>query len=471
MLTQAENEFLTRIGPGTPCGELMRRYWHPIYPEAKLRENPVAKVKILCEELVLYRDRSGRLGLVGPRCPHRATHLQFGVPEEDGLRCCYHGWLFNEAGRCIQMPLEPPDSTFKDRIQIKAYPVQELGGLIWAYLGPQPAPLLPRWDLFVHSGGFRQIVAHRLPCNWLQVLENRGDHAHAVYLHGRLFQYALERQGKLTDDPLARYNATMAQQNERLQQGVYAMYRPVRNQFGFSNESRLSHEEAKETVNRNPILFPYLLTFTRNRQAIRNSYQLGVPVDDTTTWHFQYFCYDFPPEVEVPKQEYVPYAEVPLTDEKGNYYFDYVLSQDMVAWYGQGEITDRTQEHLATTDLSVIEHRRLLREQIERVLDGGEPINVFRDPAQNESIEMALYARPDAEQGGREFRNQASTASYYRSNFHKVSKGGWYYIDDDADRFCPDRELIIELYRKSEEAWEAKQAAANRAAEARFVET
>jgi hypothetical protein len=173
----------------------------------------------------------------------------------------------------------------------------------------------------------------------------------------------------------------------------------------------------------------------------------------------QYMCYDFPPEVDVPAQDHVPYVEVPLTDENGNYYFDYVLSQDMVAWYAQGEVTDRTQEHLATTDVSIIEHRRLLREQIEIVLDGGEPINVFRDPAANESIEMALYQRPDAERGHREFVNQSSGAGYYRSNFHKISKGGWPYIDDDADRFCPDRDLIIELYRKSEEAWEAKQAA------------
>ncbi|HTE85959.1 MAG TPA: Rieske 2Fe-2S domain-containing protein [Dehalococcoidia bacterium] len=464
MLTQEENEFLTRVGPGTPCGELMRRYWHPIFPDAKLRENPVQHVRILCEDLTLYRDRSGTLGLIGQRCPHRAVDLRFGIPEQEGLRCPYHGWLYNETGQCTEMPLEPPDSTFKDRIEMQSYPVQELGGLIWAYLGPRPVPLLPRWDLFVHARGFRQIVAHRLPCNWLQVLENRGDHAHAVYLHGRLFQYALEREGKLTDDPLARYNATMTQQYERLDQGVYTKYRPVRNQFGFANESRMSNDEEKETVNRNPVFFPYTLSFTRNRRSIRNSYQIGVPVDDTHTWHMQYMCYDFPPEVDVPDQDYVPYAEVPLTDEKGNYYFDYVLSQDMVAWYAQGETTDRTQEHLATTDVSVIEHRRLLREQIEIVLDGGEPINVFRDPFSNESLEMALYTRPGAERGSGEFANQSSAAGYYRSNFHKISKGGWPYIDDDADRFCPDRDLIIELYRRSEEAWEAKQAEASPAA-------
>ena len=457
MLSKEENELLTRVGPGTPCGELLRRYWHPVCAEAKLLENPVQKIRILCEDLVLYRDRGGRLGLIGDRCLHRAMHLQFGVPEEEGLRCCYHGWLYNAEGRCIQQPLEPPESNFKDKIQLKSYPVQQMGGLIWAYLGPEPVPLLPRWDLFVRPRGFRQIVSHWLPCNWLQVLENRGDHAHAVYLHGRLFQYALEREGKLTDDPKARYNATMKQQYERLENGVYTKYRPVRNRFGFSNESRQSDDEENETTNRNPILFPYLLTFSRERGAIRNSYQMGVPVDDTTTWHFQYMCYVFPPEVEVPDQEYVPYAEVPLTDAQGNYNFDYVLAQDMVAWYGQGESTDRSKEHLGTTDVSVIEHRRLLREQIEIVMDGGEPINVFRDPAENESLEMQLYAKTEGTRGDRENQTQMSTSGYYRSNFHKISKGGWPYIDDDADRFCPDRDLIIEMYRQSEEAWLAKE--------------
>ena len=458
MLSKEENELLTRVGPGTPCGELLRRYWHPIFPEARLRENPVQKVRILCEDLVLYRDRSGTLGLIGERCPHRATHLRFGIPEQEGLRCCYHGWLFNEQGRCIQQPLEPPDSTFKEKIQITAYPVQEMGGLIWAYLGPEPAPLLPRWDLYVRPDGFRQIVAHRLPCNWLQVMENRGDLGHAIYLHGRLFQYALEREGKLTDDPKARYNAQMAQQEELLRRGVYTKYRPVYNQFGFTKGTLISDqsEDARSwNIGSNPILFPYMLAFGPGSTGIRRTYQIGVPIDDTTTWHFQYFCYAFPPEVEVPKQEYVPYAEVPLTDEQGEYIMDYVLAQDMVAWYEQGEITDRTAEHLGVSDACVLAYRKLLREQIEIVLDGGEPINVFRDPATNDRLELNV---PGGKEEAPSIAGVGRAAAYYRSNFHKVSKGGWMYIDDDADRYCPDRDVLVDLYRKTEEVWEAAQA-------------
>jgi 5,5'-dehydrodivanillate O-demethylase len=114
----------------------MRRYWHPIAVATQLDTNPVRRVRILSEDLTLYRDRQGRLGLIGQRCPHRAVDLQFGIPEPEGLRCPYHGWMFDSTGQCIEQPLEPPDSTYKDRIRIAGYPVQELGGLIWAYPDP-----------------------------------------------------------------------------------------------------------------------------------------------------------------------------------------------------------------------------------------------------------------------------------------------------------------------------------------------
>ncbi|HZT08688.1 MAG TPA: Rieske 2Fe-2S domain-containing protein [Chloroflexota bacterium] len=459
-MLKEENELLTRVGPGTPCGNLMRRYWHPICAEAQLRENPVRPITILGEELVLFRDRSGQLGLIHNRCAHRAMHLMFGVPEEHGLRCCYHGWLYGHDGRILQTPLEPVESHIKDHVRLKAYPVQELGGLIWAYLGPEPAPLLPRWDLFVREGGFRQIVAHQLPCNWLQVMENRGDLGHAIYLHGRLHQYALERQGRLTDDPLARYNSAMRQQNDRLQRGVYTQYRPVYNEFGFTKGTRESGEPddvPSWVIGTNPILFPYLLGFGPGNMGIRQSYQLGVPIDDTHTWHMQYFCYTFPPGIEVPRQDLVPYVEVPLTDEKGDYTLDYVLAQDMVAWYAQGEITDRSVEHLGESDQCVVAYRKLLREQIDIVGKGGEPINVFRDPDMAERPEIRVPSRP----GYRPFvrPGEPSAAGFYRSNYHKISKGGWPYIDDDADRYCPDRDTIIELYRQTEEMLDRQEAA------------
>ena len=145
MLSREENELLTRVGPGSPCGELMRRYWHPIAATVQLEDNPVRTVRILGEDLVLFRDRSGNLGLLGPRCPHRAMHMAFGIPEEVGLRCPYHGWLFDGTGRCLEQPLAPPDSTFKDRVRTTAYKVQEMGGLVWPIWGRIQFPFCPGW--------------------------------------------------------------------------------------------------------------------------------------------------------------------------------------------------------------------------------------------------------------------------------------------------------------------------------------
>jgi 5,5'-dehydrodivanillate O-demethylase len=209
-------------------------------------------------------------------------------------------------------------------------------------------------------------------------------------------------------------------------------------------------------IGANPVLFPYLLGFGPGRIGMRQSYQLGVPIDDTHTWHMQYFCYTFPPEIEVPRQEFVPYVEVPLTDDKGDYTLDYVLAQDMVAWYAQGEVTDRTQERLGVSDACVVAYRNLLREQIELVASGGEPINVFRAADSAERPELRIPSKPDYEPFAPRGRGGLSAAGFYRSNYHKVSKGGWLYIDDDADRYCPDRDLIVELYRQTEALMEGR---------------
>ena len=196
MLKVTENERLTRVGPGTPMGELMRRYWHPIAAMAELDDNPVKPVTLLGESLVLYRDRQGRLGLIGDTCPHRRASMVYGVPEDEGLRCPYHGWLFSETGQCLEMPAEAPDSTFPRRVKMAGYPVQDLCGLIFAYLGPEPVPLLPRWDMFVWDHVLRDIGSTIIPCNWLQIMENSLDPVHVEWLHGRFADYVLERLGR-----------------------------------------------------------------------------------------------------------------------------------------------------------------------------------------------------------------------------------------------------------------------------------
>ena len=156
MVSAAENETLTHVGPSTPCGELMRRYWHPITGSSHLTRKKVVPIRLLGEDFVLYRDLRGQIGLIDHVCAHRRVDLSTGYPVENGLRCPYHGWTYNGEGRCIAQPGEPANSRLKDQVKLKSYPVQELGGLVFAYLGPEPAPLLPRWDYLVDDHLIRQ---------------------------------------------------------------------------------------------------------------------------------------------------------------------------------------------------------------------------------------------------------------------------------------------------------------------------
>jgi len=173
-LSVAENELITHVGPGTPGGAMMRRYWHPIGFASELKKRPLRR-RLLGEDLVMFRDDHGKLGLLTLRCSHRGTSLEFGHIEDGGLRCCYHGWLYDVDGKILQMPGEPSDSTYKDRIKQKAYKLEELGGILFAYLGPEPAPLLPRWDVMVRQDGVRALAGRVMHCNFLQAVENSVD--------------------------------------------------------------------------------------------------------------------------------------------------------------------------------------------------------------------------------------------------------------------------------------------------------
>src|ERR671918_547074 len=182
MLTKEENEFFTRVGPGSPAGGMLRRYWHPIAFEKEVKRRPIRR-RILGEDLVLFRDDQGRFGLLALRCSHRGTSLEFGHVEDGGLRCCYHGWLYDIRGRVLEQPGEPTDSTFKERVRHPAYKTQELGGVIFAYLGPAPAPLLPRYDVLVRQDGVRARRGRTVNCNFFQMIENSVDQNHLKWLH------------------------------------------------------------------------------------------------------------------------------------------------------------------------------------------------------------------------------------------------------------------------------------------------
>ena len=174
---------IPRVGPGTPAGEWLRKYWLAVSTAEELYDIPKA-VKILGEDLVLFRDLEGRLGLVGLHCPHRGTSLEYGDIEACGIRCPYHGWLFDVSGQCLEQPAEPKDSVFHKKVKHLSYPVQELGGLIFAYLGPEPAPPLPRYSCLVDRGGMRQIEPVRTnEYNWFNFFENSADPCHICILH------------------------------------------------------------------------------------------------------------------------------------------------------------------------------------------------------------------------------------------------------------------------------------------------
>ena len=448
MLTAEANERLTQVGPGTPMGELMRRYWIPICPYARCIDEDVIPIRILSEDLILFRTPKGDLGLVGKRCPHRMTSLEYGIPDDGGLRCCYHGWMFAPSGRCVDMPLEAQDSTFKDRVSITAYPVQEMGGLVWAYMGPTPAPILPPWDLFVMPNAVRQVGIAELPCNWLQCHENTGDPTHSVYLHGHFFKYSLEKQGKL-EERAGDTNIHTLYSRISMGAGIESLWS---NQTRHGMEKGVKYSKAlgasrDYTSRHSTVIFPFF-TQTGGPGQVRQEFQIRVPIDDTRTYHINYGCYLAPDGVEAPSQDVIPWYEVPLFDNMGKPILDFVLSQDFHAWIGQGEITDRTTEHLGRTDTPIILMRQQFEEQMRIVEDGGEPMNVFRDTAE---LPELLHGG-EWDEANSSVTGVGSPLSSFRSAYNKG------YGMDDADRYGPAMPLVIELTNRIEAAADASQA-------------
>jgi 5,5'-dehydrodivanillate O-demethylase len=193
MLSKEENERLTRVGPGTPMDELLRRYWWPVGFSEQVTTKP-RRVKLLGEELVLYRGTDGQPVLMELRCAHRSVALDYGRVEGTCIRCPYHGWLYDCTGQCLEQPAEPEGSTFKDKIRLRAYPTQELSGLVFGYLGPAPAPLLPRYDVLCRDDGVKWVQSRLVYANWLQNVENIVDITHLAWLHGgRLPHYGAKR--------------------------------------------------------------------------------------------------------------------------------------------------------------------------------------------------------------------------------------------------------------------------------------
>lgn len=372
MLTREENETLTRVGKGTPAGELLRRYWMPIACAGELtEEKPIKAVRLLGENLVVFRDRSGRYGVVAEQCPHRKASLAFGRVDEEGIRCPYHGWKFDCTGACLEQPAEPEAGGFKDKIKHTAYPVERLGGLLWAYLGPEPRPLLPRWDVLVWEEGKRWIEKHEVyRCNWLQPMENSVDPSHLFWLHGETAHLVASTSTRYEEE-----------------------HNFIPFEYGIIKQRRTPGRKPGEAskLDQHPLVFPITLRHVfrtlKTDGTLRHNVQIRVPVDDAHTQ--VYVVYFTPNDTDrSPADGDTPWEYFPIRDEKGEYRLEHVLVQDAMAWETQGAPTDRTQEHLGVGDEGIIILRKLLREQIETVRKGGEPIGVVRDPVKNRVIEF-----------------------------------------------------------------------------------
>jgi 5,5'-dehydrodivanillate O-demethylase len=373
MLNQEENELLSCVGPKNPAGQLLRRYWQVVAAAAELTdEKPKKRVRILNEDLVLYRDRNGHYGLVAEKCSHRGVSLYYGFIENDGIRCPYHGWKYDACGNCLEQPFENPESGFKDKIRHPAYPVEKLGGLLFAYMGPpDKQPILPKWDLLVRHDGVKKVdVCEVLQCNWLQAMENSVDPYHTYYLHSHTL--------KLKGDPdHVPFHYQQVKQIE-FELVVNSTWAGIQKQRVFAGDNVPA--EAPQ-----PLIFPNILFV-----PVRIGYAMHfrTPIDNHNT---QIYQLRFAPTKDgsiVTQPEDPPAEFVSTKKENGEFHLDSFASQDHMAWETQGAIADRAREHLGDTDRGVIMFRKLLREQIRAVQDGTSPIGINTDPAKDEVIRL-----------------------------------------------------------------------------------
>ena len=378
MLANEINEVLTRVGPGTRMGGLLRRYWYPIAAVADLEKRWTRRVKLLDENLVLYKDRAGRFGLIEEQCPHRHASLAYGIPTEDGIRCPYHGWHFDHLGRCVDQPNELKPDALKSKVLTTAYPIEVMGGMIWAYLGPQPAPILPRFDGFVAENAIRMVGRAMIPVNWLQIMENSVDPVHTEWLHGKHYEFVKESEGVKV--AISRHHLKIA--FDEFEFGIVKR-RLLEGQSEESDDWRVGH----------PVVFPNILSVGNGNQDSRSyNFQIRVPVDDTHTLHFWYTTYVPPGTVDIPVRlrDQVTVYEVPFLDENGEHIVDFIDGEDIMAWVTQGPIADRTNERLSATDSGVVLFRRILERELERVERGEDPMGILRDSRRNGPIELPV---------------------------------------------------------------------------------
>ena len=372
MLEQDRNERLMKVGAETPMGKLMRRYWHPIAAASEFAEIDTKPVRLMGENLVLYKDRNGTYGLVDRHCPHRRADLSYGFVEEFGLRCNYHGWAFNETGDCIHQPYEDtidPEGKLRSQVKIKAYKVQELAGLLFAYMGPEPAPLVPNWEPFTWKNGFVRIVFSEVPCNWFQCQENSIDPVHFEWMH---------------DNWSIRLNGKTGPYGPKHLKVDFKEF-----EYGFSY-----HRIKEDTDENNPLWTVGRNCLWPNMLFTGEHFEWRVPIDDDTTLSVGWFFNRVPKEKEPFQQNSIPFWNSPVKNEEtGRWITSHVMNQDFVAWVGQGIQADRTQEHLGRSDRGIAMIRKQFLDDMQAIERGDDPKATIRDEKVNECIELPIIGR------------------------------------------------------------------------------
>ena len=371
---------IPHVGPGTPCGEWFRRYWVVVGIARDLYDIPQA-VKILGEELVLFRDEHGKFGLLGLHCPHRGTSLEYGDIECGGIRCPYHGWLFDVTGRCLEMPAEPKDSKFPEKVKHLSYPVREQGGLIFAYMGPEQKnpPPLPKYAPLIDRGGQRHLEAVRhADYNWFNFFENSADPAHVCVLH-RHAGYGQQSWG----DHFFSYTEMPNFEFVEMDYGMKVVMTKPGPQPGteFVDEMSLALPSIVQVGDTEFVHAKMGAAALMTEGSRCDHWMFVTPNDDE---HFMLFTadnYTGPVEnfferlkemraKETPRQEVKAYDKRKFMPYKGN-----VRQEDIMAQGTQGLLGERI-EQLASSDRGVIKFRKIVLDAIETALNGGSPKGV-----------------------------------------------------------------------------------------------
>ncbi len=359
-----EDTELTHVGPDTPCGEYMRRFWQPVCYSDDLKDLPLA-VKLLGEELVVFRDGSGAVGLLERHCSHRGTSLEFGLVGEKGIRCCYHGWLFDVDGTILETPGEPTTSTLKDRLCHGAYPVHETHGMIFGYMGPpEQMPAFPAYDSF-NRPGYRMIPGRKYyyPCNWLQILENTMDAVHTAFLHtivsGSVFtdEFGVLPELEFAETPVGIiYIAT-----RRVGNNIWA--RMVENVLPNLQQVAPVWETGHEV---HPFSGPMMSRWI-------------VPIDDTNTMLIEFRHVSETEGVVTPDWWADRSIMLPGQIAADTYEESQRRPQDFEAQVSQRPVAVHGLEHLGSTDRGITMFRNQIRRDIRAVKAGGEPVGLSRD--------------------------------------------------------------------------------------------